>query len=250
MLLVGNSYTYVNDGIDQVLAKLAPGSKTARLAEAGHRLEQFASEGKVSAALAREAYDVVVLQEQSQTPVLFTRNFRQGALALDREIRAAGAKTVLLMTWERPDSARQGVTTANLAAAYRGVASEIGAEVAAAGVAFARSIRERPDIVLTSEDGHPTPAGTYLAGCVLYGTLFGHGPAESAYADPNVPADVRAHLQRIAAGVFGNGSSAKSLGRAKPLDEIVHPELGRPPGRVARSKGSAWTRVDGRRGGA
>ena len=215
VLLVGNSYTYVNAGIDRVLAKLAPGTKTARLAEAGHRLEQFASEGKLKAALAGAGYDVVVLQEQSQTPVLFTRNFRQGVLALDREIRSAGARTVLLMTWERPDSAAQGVTTANLAAAYKGVASEIGAMVAPAGLAFARSLRERPDIGLASDDGHPTPAGTYLAACVLHGTIFGQSPVRNAYADPNVPAEVRVHLQRVAAAILGDGSFA---GIARPRE--------------------------------
>lgn len=203
MLLVGNSYTYMNDGLDGVLGKLAPESKVDRIAVGGYRLEQFASEGKVRDALAAKRYDVVVLQEQSQTPVMFTHAFREGALALDRQIRAGGARTALLMTWERPDSVRQGVTTANLAAAYKGVGSEVGATVAPAGLAFARALRERPELALAIEDGHPTPQGTYLAACVLYGALFGTSPVGNAYADPHVPADERAFLQRVAAEALG-----------------------------------------------
>ena len=203
VLLVGNSYTYTNDGIDVVLGKLAPQAKVDRIAVGGYRLEQFASEGKVRDALGSKHYDVVVLQEQSQTPVVFTHHFREGALALDRQIRAAGAKTALLMTWERPDSARQGVTTANLAAAYKGMGAEIGAAVAPAGLAFARALRERPNLALASDDGHPTPQGTYLAACVLYATLFGASPVGNAYADSHVSADERTFLQRIAAETTG-----------------------------------------------
>lgn len=203
VLLVGNSYTYMNDGIDVVLGKLASQSKTARIAVGGYHLEQFASEGKVRDALAAQRYDVVVLQEQSQTPVMFTHTFRAGVLALDRQIRAAGARTALLMTWERPDSAGQGVTTANLAAAYKGVGSEIGARVAPAGLAFARALRQRPTLTLVSDDGHPTPAGTYLAACVLYATLFGESPVGNPYSDPQVPAETRAFLQRVAAEAAG-----------------------------------------------
>ncbi len=203
VLLVGNSYTDMNGGLDVVLGKLAPASKTTRITVGGYRLEQFASEARVRDALAGHAYDVVVLQEQSQTPVMFTHDFREGALALDRQIRAAGARTALLMTWERPDSVRHGVTTANLAAAYRRVGAEIGATVVPAGVAFARALRERPKLALAIEDGHPTPQGTYLAACVLYGALFETSPVGNRYADPRVSVDERAFLQRIAAETLG-----------------------------------------------
>jgi hypothetical protein len=45
--------------------------------------------------------------------------------------------------------------------------------------------------------------GTYLAGCVVYGTIFGTTPVGRVSSDPRVPADLQAYFQRIAAGVLG-----------------------------------------------
>ena len=107
------------------------------------------------------------------------------------------------MTWERPDSISYGVTTANLAAAYNAIGTELGAKVAPAGLAFALSLRERPDLLLYSQDGHPTVYGTYLAACVLYGTIFGRSPVGNPYSDPSITAEMRAYLQHIAAESLG-----------------------------------------------
>ena len=107
------------------------------------------------------------------------------------------------MTWERPDSAVYGVTAANLAATFRDVSSALGIKVAPAGLAFANALSERPHLALYSQDGHPTVDGTYLAACVVYGTVFGRSPVGIAYADAGISHDVRDFLQRIAAESLG-----------------------------------------------
>ena len=78
-----------------------------------------------------------------------------------------------------PRSASEGVTTANLSAAYRAAGAALGAKVAPAGEAFAEAQLERPDLVLNNPDGHPTRLGSYLAACVVYDTIFGPAPSAS-----------------------------------------------------------------------
>ena len=46
--------------------------------------------------------------------------------------------------------------------------------------------------------GHPTPAGSYLAACVLFKTIFERSPVGLPYAPRGVDAAARDHLQRIA----------------------------------------------------
>jgi len=79
----------------------------------------------------KEARDAGPIHRQ-QLPVLARQNFLGFSRQFDAEIREAGAKTVLLMTWERPDSISAGVNTAKLASAYNSVGTELGALVAPA----------------------------------------------------------------------------------------------------------------------
>jgi hypothetical protein len=203
VLFIGNSFTFFNNGIDKELARLAPSCKTSIDAPGGYSLEMHWNGGSARQAVRSGHYDYVVLQDQSQTPVINQAMFRQYADDFDQEIRRSGARTVLLMTWERPDSIIAGVTTANLASAYNAVGAELGAKVAPAGLAFAAALAERPDLTLYGPDGHPTMYGTYLAACVVYATIFDRSPVGIAYADKGISPDQRDFLQRIAAQSLG-----------------------------------------------
>ncbi len=203
ILLIGNSYTYFNDGIGRSLEGLAPDAFVETVAKPGYSLEDHWNDAEAVSKIQSASWDYVVLQEQSQRPVLSPANFYQYAKVLDQTVRVAGARTVLMMTWERPDSVAAGVTSTNLASAYNQVAQELGADVAPVGLAFARSRIERPDILLYSEDGHPTPQGTYLAACVIYGTLFRKSPEGNAFEGRDVPASDSAYLREVAAETLG-----------------------------------------------
>ena len=118
ILFIGNSYTFFNDGIDHELEGLAPTVMATSLAKAGYSLKDHWTDEETVPMIQDGLWDYVVLQEQSQRPVLDPAGFLFFARALDGTIRDSGAQTILMMTWERPDSASGGVTTANLAVAY------------------------------------------------------------------------------------------------------------------------------------
>ena len=49
--------------------------------------------------------------------------------------------------------------------------------MAPVGIAWENCLRRHPGIALYQADGqHPTEAGSYLAACVMYCTLFGKSP--------------------------------------------------------------------------
>jgi hypothetical protein len=203
VLFVGNSFTYNNGGIDSQLNRLAPSCHTASVALPGFTLEGHWNDGSALRAIDRGGWQYVVLQEQSQMPVTDQAKFLQYARQFDQAIRKTGAQTILLMTWDRPDSVGYGATTANLAAAYEAVGKALGAKVAPAGLAFAAALRERPDLVLYSDDGHPTRYGTYLSACVVYATIFRRTLVGNVSADGSIPPDLRDFFQRIAAQSLG-----------------------------------------------
>lgn len=69
-----------------------------------------------------------------------------------------------------------------------------------------RSLRERPGLNLYAPDEmHPSWAGTYLEGCVLYATIFGRSPiglthriSDTTTGDWQISEEDAADLQRIA----------------------------------------------------
>lgn len=155
--------------------------------------------GKALNKIYSKNWDFVVLQEQSQTLVFNQAIFNDSVKKMTREIVAFGAKPILFMTWERPDSMRHGVTTNNLATAYAAIGRELNVSTAPVGIAFSRSLKERPDLVLYIHDGHPTRHGTYLAACVFYATFLQRSPIGNTYSDGVISAEERDFLQRIAA---------------------------------------------------
>jgi hypothetical protein len=203
ILLIGNSYTFFNGGLDKQLKGLAPTAETECVAVGGYTLESHWNNGNALRKIRETKWDYVVLQEQSQIPVTNQKQFYDFAGKFDEEIRRSGAKTILLMTWERPDSKQYGVTTENIAATYTDLGKQLGAKVAPAGKAFARALRSRPDLALYSQDGHPTMEGTYLAACVLYKTIFEQSPVGNPFSEPSVQADTRDFLQQTAADSLG-----------------------------------------------
>jgi len=206
VLFIGNSYTCFNEGIGGVLDGLAPGNESTQIAPGGYSLEMHWNDGTARKAMRPGKFKYVLLQEQSQNPIFSPAKFREFCAKFDAEIKKNGAETVLLMTWERPDSiaAGAGATTANLEKAFNAIGRELGIKVAPVGLAFERSLKNRPDIkLITGPDGHPTAYGTYLAACVIYATIFKKSPAGNPYSGGNISADIRAHLQLTTAKTLG-----------------------------------------------
>ncbi|MBK9383666.1 MAG: hypothetical protein IPN34_02410 [Planctomycetes bacterium] len=213
VLFVGNSYTYGND-VPWMVRGLAAAEKGARplevesIAIGGATLRNHVESGAVAEKLATGRFEVLVLQEQSQLPLLDRAAFH----AAVRELHATAAKTstrvVFFCTWARRDHPEQ---RAGLEEAYAEIAAELGATMAPVGRAFERhaalakragSKREQTPVAgnaasaplsLYAEDGsHAAPCGSYLAAALLLEAIQGR-PARAlarelpARRDPALP---------------------------------------------------------------
>jgi hypothetical protein len=190
VLFIGNSFTNRND-LPGLVTKLAAAARpprhvvTDRVIANGRALKTHWERGEAAEAIRRERWDYVVLQEQSTLPLKNRGRMHESVTLFDRQIREAGAQTVLYMTWARLNAwERQD----ELADAYLSIGRTLGAIVVPVGAAWQRVLREHPEIVLHDRDGsHPNFAGSYLAACVFVATLFDVDPV-------GLPADAPVQL--------------------------------------------------------
>jgi hypothetical protein len=74
------------------------------------------------------------------------------------------------------------------------------------GLAFEESYRRRPALSLhqTYDGSHPSLAGSYLAACVVYASIYGRSPVGNAYDYyGRVDRETATFLQQVAADVVG-----------------------------------------------
>ncbi len=142
-------------------------------------------------------FDAVVMMDCSQCPIhpTLSRTFTEYARRHAETVRANGARPVLFMSWAYKDKPEM---TAQLAEAYTVAGNANGALVIPAGLAFARSIAERPDLDLYVADlRHPSLAGTYLAAATTVAALTGRSPEPSTYT-AGLDAGTAAFLRAVA----------------------------------------------------
>lgn len=142
-------------------------------------------------------FDAAVMMDCSQCPLhpQLSGIFTEYAKKHSDTVRKNGAKPVFFMSWAYQDKPEM---TAQLADAYTKAANDNGALVIPAGLAFARSIAQKPDLNLYVADlRHPSLAGTYLAACTSYATLYKRSPVGNTYT-AGLDAATAAHLQNVA----------------------------------------------------
>jgi hypothetical protein len=205
VLFIGNSFSYYNDSLHGHLRHLV------FAADPGHEKDYVFRSSTISGAflyqhsgdlpyeLQDKRWDVVILQGNSREPILRdaskVERFRQAARGFDGLIKASGAKTVFFMTW-----AYQGKPemTGPLAQGYESIANDLDDLVVPVGLAFQRSLEERPALVLHFKDHmHPSLAGTYLAACTFYAALYGKSPVGNSYT-ADLDGDTARFLQGVA----------------------------------------------------
>ena len=214
VLFVGNSYTYVND-LPTVFARLAAAGghpvETAMSAPGGATLADHLASADTMGLIRGSHPDVVVLQEQSVTPVTpYGRaGMEQAAAGLVAAIRSAGGTPLLFETWGHRDGwpsggvPDYGSMQAEIDASYAAVGADLRIAVAPAGIAWLGVASHDPEVGLWADDGsHPAVAGTYLAACVLYGAVFRQSPVGLAETG-GLDAGTAGVLQRAAAGAAG-----------------------------------------------
>ena len=142
-------------------------------------------------------YDTSIMMDCSQCPVhpqlqaVFHDTVKKNALLLARE----GVRPVLFMSWAYKDKPEM---TVQLAEQYTLAGNANDALVIPAGLAFAKAISKRADLELyVADKRHPSLAGTYLAACATYATLYRKSPVGLAYT-AGLPADVAGLLQLAA----------------------------------------------------
>jgi hypothetical protein len=142
-------------------------------------------------------FDVAVMMDCSQCPIhpRLSSVFTDFAKRHSDTVRRHGAKPVFFMSWAYADKPEM---TEQLAAAYTRAGNDNDALVIPAGLAFARSIRDRPALNLyVADKRHPSLAGTYLAAATTYAALFGVSPEGNSYT-AGLDADTARHLQTVA----------------------------------------------------
>jgi len=188
VLFIGDSYTFFNN-LGDVLAGIANGLQAgpairSELAVAGGMpLGWHLTNGPAMSMLHDSRWDHVVLQEHSLFGGLViqgerrfapARLFHESARVIVERVREQKAMPVFLMTWATRGWPNE---EAVLTSAYLDIGRELSVPVAAAGSAFALAQRQGVATDLLAPDGgHPSPAGSYLAACVIYSTITGRSP--------------------------------------------------------------------------
>jgi hypothetical protein len=211
VLFIGNSYTYVND-LPGTFAALAQsgghGVETGSLAGSGATLADHAAEPATATKLDSSRWSFVVLQEQSQIPSIESaREYTMfpAIRTLVGMIRQRNETPLLFMTWAHRDGFPEAglpdyeTMQRSIDSGFQSIAAETDAPVAPVGYTWFIVRRQNAAIDLWQGDGtHPSAAGTYLAACVFYATVFRQSPEGLAFAD-GLPADTALVLQKAAA---------------------------------------------------
>jgi len=216
VLFIGNSYTYVNDlpnTLRQLALSLGDTVTVASSAPGGYSLFQHSTYAPTLTAIQSQPWDYVVLQEQSQLGALPTTvtTTELGASALAELIEENWECTypVFYMTWGRQNGDAQNCANFPFMCTYNGmqqgltsnyIALAEGNDGYAAPVGAAwKVVRDtHPLINLYDADGsHPSPAGTYLAACVFYCTLYQESCVNATF-NGSIDAGTAAILRGIA----------------------------------------------------
>ena len=172
ILMLGNSFTFTNN-MPKMLADLT-GAEMVHHTRGGARLsEQLNPSTKLGsqtqAALQKEKWDYVVLQEMSHGPITAPKSFFSSVERLCGQIRANGAVPILFATWayQRGEAklAAKGwdydEMAQKLSDAYHRAARENNALIADVGRRFYEWFD--PQALYAADGVHPSELGSHIA---------------------------------------------------------------------------------------
>jgi hypothetical protein len=194
VLFLGNSYTYANE-LPQIVAALATNTGDVLIHDSnsigGYTLQDHFDSTLSKNKILSDNWDYIVLQEQSQRPAFAVPlAFFNGFLELKGYIKQNKpcAQITSFMTWGYENGDTQNCATNPTVCTYIGMDNLIRdrymefsnvfeSEVTPVGVVW-RYIKENyPNINLYQSDGsHPSLAGSYLAACCFYTSIFRKDP--------------------------------------------------------------------------
>lgn len=194
VLFLGNSYTGVNN-LPQLIqdAALSAGDTLVfdSYTPGGYQLvnhnQDINSQNKIMAG----GWDYVVIQGQSQEPVIAYNQFTNGGIALHHKIKEYNpcAVTMPYMTWGRKNGDLSNCAAfpvmctyqrmdSTLKEHYLNLTNTIRGEVSPVSVVWNYLRQHYPNIELYQPDeSHPSTAGTYAAACCFYAAIFKKDPS-------------------------------------------------------------------------
>ncbi|HNF29833.1 MAG TPA: PKD domain-containing protein [Chitinophagaceae bacterium] len=202
VLFLGNSYTYVND-LPFMLSKIANSTGDTVVYDSntpgGYTLQGHYTNSTSLSKIGLGKWDYVVLQEQSQLPsfpeIDVITSVYPYAKKLDSIINEKNncAETIFYMTWGRKNGDASNcafwppVCTYNgmdslLNLRYQKMADSFNAIVSPVGAVWNYIIKNYTDIELYSSDqSHPSLAGTFAAACSFYAVIFKKDPTKITF---------------------------------------------------------------------
>lgn len=203
ILWVGNSFFYYNNSMhghfSQLVASAGPAARvrgtSVTISGSGldwHDIESllrpnglgrysFVGDNEIRFNPPGRQYDTAIMMDCSQCPIhpQLQGAFHETVRKYSDTLKQAGVRPVLFMSWAYKDKPEM---TAMLAEQYTRAGNANDAVVVPAGLAFAKAIAKRPDVELyVADKRHPSLAGTYLAACTVYATLYRRSPVGLSY---------------------------------------------------------------------
>jgi hypothetical protein len=234
VLFIGNSHTYVND-LPTLFVNLAQSGGHAAVkdmsAPGGYTLEQHTTNATTLAKIGQGTWDYVVLQEQSEYPVIeYYRDSSMypSARILNSLIRSYGQHTAFYMTWGWRDGGQHTINghsspvfrdyyhmQDSVTSAYTQIASELNALLVPAGNAWKIAKTIDSTLILWLDDGyHPQLIGSYMAACVFYAKFFNESPIGLSYTagiSPETAAFLQTCASQAALGIDNETESNPDL---------------------------------------
>ncbi len=219
VLFLGNSYTAVNN-LPQTLKDLSLSLGDSITFDSntpgGYTLQGHSTNVTSLAKINQQAWDYVILQEQSQlpsfSPVQVATDVYPFARALDSLILTNDSctETIFYMTWGRQNGDAANCASYPPICTYDGMQQRLRdsymqmglnnhATVSPVGVAWKNLRDNYPTINLYQADqSHPSIYGTYLAACVFYSTIFHKQSLGASYVPSGISNTDAQIIQTIA----------------------------------------------------
>ncbi len=227
VLFIGNSYTYVNNLPDLVyqfaladnVAMSYDSSATGGASFATHRYSSV-----TQAAISAQAWDFVVLQDQSQTPSqtpadVFAYALPNAQALVDAiKLNDAASQIIYFETWGRENGDVDNCLYYSLVCTFAGHTQALddgyniyltntGGKIAPVGLAWKAVVDDTAapftQTAMWSNDGsHPGLTGSYLTAAVIYASIFNISPVGNSYT-AGLNASIAVYLQQQAATLVG-----------------------------------------------
>ena len=144
--------------------------------------------------LSVEPFDVLIMHDCSRCPINKKNDFHRMIKTHSNDLKEVGIEPVLMMTWPYKDEPKMIETLSN---EYIKAANENQILVIPVGLAFAKANEKFSKINLyTSDNRHPSKAGTYLGACVIFSALYKKSPENNPYHFGLEP-EIAKNLQKL-----------------------------------------------------